>query len=194
MSPLDVIVCGLGITGSAALQALACRGKRVLGIERFVPGHDRGSSHGRTRVIRLGYFEHPSYVPLVMRAHARWREIGEAAGRQLLHVTGVLEIGPPASTLVRGTLASIRAHALAHEVLAAHELMQRFPALRVPPDFVGVLQPDGGYLAAEASIAALLSLAEDAGAEIRSGETIRAIEPCTGGVRVATDHGTIEAG
>ena len=55
----------LGAMGSAALYHLAKRGVRVVGIERFEPGHDRGSSHGLTRIIRLGYFEHPSYVPLV---------------------------------------------------------------------------------------------------------------------------------
>src|SRR5215472_4695126 len=136
---VDVAVIGLGAMGSAALMHLARRGLRVLGVEQFMPGHDRGSSHGETRVIRLGYFEHPSYVPLVKRAHAKWREIGEAAGDRLLHVTGVLEIGRPDSTLVRGTLASIKAHALPHEVLAARDLMQRFPAFRVPPNFVAVL-------------------------------------------------------
>jgi sarcosine oxidase len=194
MPHFDVVVCGLGIAGSAALLELARRGRRVAGIEQFMPGHDRGSSHGESRVIRLGYFEHPSYVPLVRRAHAKWREIGEAAGERLLHVTGVLEIGRPDSTLVRGTLASIKAHALPHEVLAAGDLMQRFPAFRVPADFVAVLQPDGGYLAAEPSIHALLSLARGAGAEIRSGETIRAIEPRAGAVKITTDRATIEAG
>ena len=193
MPHFDVVVCGLGITGSAALHELACRGRRVAGIEQFIPGHDRGSSHGETRVIRLGYFEHPSYVPLVKRAHAKWREIGEAAGGRLLHVTGVLEIGPPESALVRGTLASIKTHALPHEILAAGDLMQRFPAFRVPADFVAVLQPDGGYLATEPSIHALLSLAHRAGAEIRGGEMIRAIEPRADAVKIATDRATIEA-
>ncbi len=64
----DVIVVGLGAMGSAALCQLARRNVRVIGIERFEPGHERGSSHGRTRIIRQGYFEHPSYVPLVQRA------------------------------------------------------------------------------------------------------------------------------
>jgi sarcosine oxidase len=193
MAHFDVVVCGLGITGSAALHELASRGRRVAGIEQLTPGHDRGSSHGETRVIRLGYFEHPSYVPLVRRAHAKWREIGEAAGERLLHVTGVLEIGRPDSTLVRGTLASIKAHGLPHEVLAAGDLMQRFPAFRVPADFVAVLQPDGGYLATEPSIHALLSLAQRAGAEVRSGEAVRVIEPGAGAVKITTDRATLEA-
>ena len=100
---LDVVVVGLGIMGAAALYELARRGFRVLGIERFYLGHDRGSSHGETRIIRLGYFEHPSYVPLLRRAYALWRELERAAGQQLLHVTGIVEIGPPDGTVVQGT-------------------------------------------------------------------------------------------
>jgi len=193
MAKFDVVVCGLGATGSAALYQLGRRGVRVLGLERFAPGHERGSSHGETRIIRLGYFEHPSYVPLVQSAYAKWREIEMAAARQLLHVTGVAEIGPPDGVLVAGTLASMQRHGLRHEILAAPELMQRFPAFRVPPDFVGAVQPDGGFLEAEPSIEAMVGLARAQGAEIRSGETIEAIAPAAGRVRIATDRGTVEA-
>jgi len=194
MDHFDVVVCGLGAMGSAALHHLARRGKRVLGLERFTPGHDRGSSHGSTRIIRLGYFEHPAYVPLLRRAYALWRELEAASGRRLLHVTGIAEIGPAAGPLVRGTLASARLHELSHEVLSAPELMRRFPAFRVPNDYVAVLQPEGGILAAEHSLHAQLALAAAAGADIRSGETVQAIEPRAGSVRVMTDRGIIEAG
>jgi sarcosine oxidase len=194
MSHFDVVVCGLGAMGSAALHRVAHRGRRVLGIERFTPGHDRGSSHGATRVIRLAYFEHPSYVPLVRRAYELWREIDGAAGRKLLHVTGVVEIGPPDGILVKGTLASAKLHALRHDVLSARELMQRYPAFQLPSQDVAVAQPDGGFLEAEPSIHALLALAKAAGAEIRCGETVRAIEPRPGGVRIVTDRAMVEAG
>src|SRR6478672_9438707 len=104
MAKYDVAVVGLGAAGSAALSAVARRGARAIGIERFAPGHDRGSSHGETRVIRLGYFEHPSYVPLLRRAYELWREFEVEAARPLLHVTGIAEIGPPDGALVTGTL------------------------------------------------------------------------------------------
>jgi sarcosine oxidase len=194
MPHFDVVVCGLGIMGSAAVHALAQRGKRVLGLDRYAPGHDRGSSHGRTRIIRLGYFEHPSYVPLLRRAYALWRELEIASGAALLHTTGIAEIGPPDGTLVRGTLASSRLHALRHDVLSAPELMRRFPVFNLPPDYVAVLQSDGGYLAAEPSIAAMLALATAAGAAIHTGETVQAIEPRETSVRIVTDRGAVEAG
>jgi sarcosine oxidase len=190
----DTVICGLGVMGCAALYALARRGQRVLGIERFVPGHDRGSSHGKTRIIRLSYFEHPSYVPLVRRAYELWREIETAATEKLLHVTGIVEIGLPDGTLVKGTLASARMHTLAHEVMDAGALMRRFPAFRLPSEFVGVVQPDGGFLEAEASVAALLRLAMANGAEVHTDETVRAIEPRRGAARVVTSKDTVEAG
>jgi sarcosine oxidase len=194
MAQYDVVVCGLGVMGSAALYHLARRGRRVLGIDRYPPGHDRGSSHGETRIIRLAYFEHPSYVPLVRRAYELWRDIEVEAGRPLLHVTGIVEAGPPDGTLVTGTLAAARLHDIPHELLAASELTRRYPAFHLPPHFVGVVQRDGGFLEAEASVQSLIALAQKHGAEIRIGETIRAIEPANAGARVVTDAATIEAG
>ena len=194
MTHFDVVVCGLGATGSAALYQLAGRGVRVLGLEQLRPGHDLGSSHGETRIIRLGYFEHPSYVPLVRSAYAGWRAIEAAAGRQLLHAIGIVEIGPPNGMLVAGTLASSRLHGLPHEFLAAAEVMRRFPAFRVPPEYVGVVQPDGGFLQTEPAVEAMVGLAQVSGAEVRLGETITEIEPDAAGVRITTDRGTVEAG
>ncbi|MBO0755239.1 MAG: N-methyl-L-tryptophan oxidase [Bradyrhizobiaceae bacterium] len=193
MAAFDVVVVGLGAMGSAALYHLARRGRRVVGIERFYPGHDRGSSHGETRIIRLGYFEHPSYVPLVRAALQLWRELEARSGRKLLDITGVIEIGAPNSVLIKGTLDASRQHALTHDVLDAATLMRRFPAFRVPPEFVGALQPNGGFLMAEAAIHTLVGLAEAAGAQIRLGETVREVKSRAGSARVETDRGSIDA-
>jgi sarcosine oxidase len=194
MAHFDVVVCGLGATGSATVLHLANRGLRVLGLERFAPGHDRGSSHGGTRIIRLGYFEHPSYVPLLRRAYELWRELAGAWGKPLLHVRGIVEIGHPDGRLVSGTLASSRLHALPHEVLTASQLARSYPAFKLPPNYVAVHQPDGGFLEVEPSIEASISLAKAAGAEIRGSTRVLAIEPRAGMVRVATDAGPIDAG
>jgi len=194
MNHYDVVVCGLGVMGSAALFELARRGQRVLGIERFTPGHDRGSSHGSTRIIRLSYFEHPSYVPLVRRAYGLWRELEQSSRQRLLYETGIAEMGPPDGTLIAGTLAATRLHGLRHEVLSATDTMRRYPAFRLPRNFVGVVHPDGGLLAAERSVEALIAQAKRAGAVVRTNETIRAIEPHPKGVRIITDRGECDAG
>lgn len=189
----DVAVIGLGAMGSAAVYHLARRGARVVGLDRFEPGHDRGSSHGATRIIRLGYYEHPSYVPLLRRAYHLWRELEAAAGRPLLHVTSIAEIGRPDGELVQGTLAAARLHALPHEVLDARALMRRYPPFRLPPDFIGVAQPDGGFLLAEPAVQAHQSLAQQAGAELRFGDAALEIEHSAGSVRVITGGGVIKA-
>src|SRR5260221_6830490 len=97
MPSFDVAIIGLGVMGSAALAALARRGRRVVGIDRFEPGHDRGSSHGTNRVIPLGYFEHPSYVPLVRAAYPLLRGLEARAGQSLPTVNRHFGISAPAS-------------------------------------------------------------------------------------------------
>ena len=108
----DVIILGTGGVGSAAAYHLAKRGANVLGIDRFAGGHDRGSSHGETRVIRQAYFEHPDYVPLLLRAYELWRELEAETGVDLLRQVGLLQVGPPVGTVVRGVLQSAKQHGL----------------------------------------------------------------------------------
>jgi sarcosine oxidase len=193
MTDFDVAVCGVGAMGSAALYHLARRGLRAIGIERATPGHDGGSSHGATRIIRLSYFEHPSYVPLLRQAYAQWRDLEQAAGRTLLHRTGILEIGPRDGTLAPSTLEATRLHDLPHEVLDAAQLMARYPAFRVPSDFIAVLQPDGGFLESSVAIQAHLALAQAHGAVLHTNESVQAIEPHGNGVEIATDRRRIVA-
>ena len=125
MAAFDVAVIGLGAMGSAALLNLARHGVRAVGIERFTPAHDKGSSHGETRIIRLGYFEHPSYVPLLRRTFQLWRELEAQCGRPLVHITGIAEIGPPGGEVVAGTLRASREHGLPYEMLDAKEVMKQ---------------------------------------------------------------------
>src|SRR5438445_688580 len=132
MPNYDVIVLGTGGVGSAAVYQLGRRGAKVLGIDQFPGGHDRGSSHGETRVIRQAYFEHPDYVPLLLRAYELWRELEQKADVDLLHQVGLLQVGPPAGVVVRGVLAAAKLHDLRVESLTSDEVQRRFPGFRVP--------------------------------------------------------------
>jgi sarcosine oxidase len=194
MATFDVAVIGLGAMGSAALFDLARHGKRVIGIEQFEPGHDRGSSHGESRIIRLSYFEHPSYVPLVRRALEKWRELERVSGQSILTVTGVLEVGYPGSPIVGGSLEASRQHDLTHEVMGAADIARRFPAFKVPSDWTGLFQPEGGFLRPELAIRQFVQQAERHGAHIRAGTRVLAIEPFSAGIRVRTESEVIEAG
>jgi sarcosine oxidase len=189
----QIVVIGLGATGSAALYQLARRGVRAIGIEQFHIGHDRGSSHGPTRIFRLAHYENPAYVPLMRRAHELWRELEFASNRKLLLTTGITELGPLDGDLVRGTLAAAEQYHLPHEILDAKALMQRLPALRIPQTYCAVVQPDGGYVEAAAALAVTIRAARDAGATVRSEEKLIAIEARANSVRISTERDQIEA-
>lgn len=188
-----VCVAGLGVMGSAVARALARRGARVVGLDaRHVP-HGEGSSHGRTRILREAYFEHPLYVPLVRLAREEWLALSAEVGSPLFEPTGGLNIGAENGKLVRGVRASIEAHDIPHEILDARALRRRFPALRVDADHLGVLEPGAGVLSAEAGTTALLRSASSHGAALRTEEPLMAWDDRSDGLVVATARERIEA-
>lgn len=190
----DVIVVGLGAMGSATLHQLAQRGVRALGIEQFTPGHARGSSHGRSRIIREAYFEDPRYVPLVQRAYELWDALERESGAQLLQHTGGLMLGAPESAVVRGAQLSAELHGLPHERLDAAAIAARFPAFRVRPQDVAVFEPRAGVLAPEKAITTFVAQAQQRGAEVRQDEAMLSWRAVGDGVEVTTTAGTYRAG
>src|SRR5215469_6791139 len=199
MRNYDAIVIGLGAMGSAALYQLAIRA-RVLGIDRYAPPHEEGSSHGETRITRLAIGEGDHYTPLVKRSHAIWRELENETGADLLTQCGELIISSAArksSIHVEGffqnTVEAARAHGIAHELLDAAQIRTRFPLFKVRDDESGYFEPEAGFLRPEACVAAHLSAAEKRGAEIRRNEIVERFESSASGVTVTTDRGTYSA-
>ncbi|MBM4420624.1 MAG: N-methyl-L-tryptophan oxidase [Chloroflexi bacterium] len=190
----DVAVIGLGAHGSAAVDQLTRRGARVVGIERFPRGGRFGSSIGHTRVIRIAYFEHAGYVPLLRRAWDLWRELEVRSGSELLLQTGGLYIGPPDREIVAGSARSARTNAIEHEILDTAEVERRFPAFRLDPGAAGFFEKRAGMLFVERCMEAALVLAERAGAELRFGSRALGLERSGSGVAVLTDAGRVLAG
>lgn len=180
--------------GSAALYHLAKRGLRPLGLERFAVPHEMGSSHGLTRIIRLAFHEGPEYVPFGRRAYELWRELEQRAGERLLRVTGSVHAGVPGSAGFEDTLRACVEQDVPHSALTSAELSARFPGYCLPPDMMAVVQPDGGFLAPERSVAAHADAARSLGAEIRESERVLEWDASAGGVRVRTERGAYEAG
>ena len=193
MADFDVIVVGLGAMGSAALYQLSRRGQRVLGLEAFEPGHRLGSSHGESRVIRLAYFEHPNYVPLLQRAYQLWAELERESAAELLHITGGLMIGTPETELVSGARASADEHRLEYELLDAAELRRRYPAFTPADDEMALWEPHAGFLRPERCIETFIRLASEAGAETRYSEPVRSWRATSEGVQITTYEGTYAA-
>ena len=168
----DAIVVGIGAMGSATLYQLAKRGWNVLGIEQFEIPHEMGSSHGLTRIIRLAYYEDPSYVPLLRRAYQLWDELEGESGEKLFYQTGSIDMGPPDSEVFAGSLESCLEHDLPHEVLNSRQLTGRFPGYQMPGETMAVFQPQGGLLVPERCIAAYADRAAKHGAALHSGERV----------------------
>ena len=184
----DIIVVGVGSMGSATCYHLARRGVRVLGLEQFNIPHDSGSHHGESRMIRLAYFEHPNYVPLLKRTYELWREIEAASNTKLLHITGGLYMGPPGSELVDGALQSCQQHDLAHEMLDCDQLRKRFPQFVPPADFNAIYEEEAGFLLPQQAVSVHAEQSLKHGAELHGLEPVKSWSSAQAGVTVQTDR------
>jgi sarcosine oxidase len=184
----DCIVIGVGGMGSSAVHNLASRGQKVLGLEKFDIPHTEGSSHGVNRIIRLAYYEDPSYVPLLRRAYEMWNDIESEAGEQLLYKVGSIDTAPSGHEVFEGSLKSCLEHDIPHEVLDHQQINNRFPGYQMPPGQMGLYQKDGGFVLSERAIIAYVNAAVAAGAEIHARESVVKWETEGDGVRVFTDR------
>jgi sarcosine oxidase len=189
----DVIVAGLGGMGSATAWQLAKKGYSVLGIERFSPSHDQGSSHGDSRIIRLAYFEDPAYVPLLKRAYELWSEAEIASGEDLFTETGGLMIGPSDSKTVAGALRSALEWNLGHQMLSYQDMRERYPQFILKEDEIALFEERAGFVRPERSCATHNQLAEQSGGDLHFGEQLLSWQPDGDGVQVITDKGTYRA-
>ncbi|HEY5253376.1 MAG TPA: N-methyl-L-tryptophan oxidase [Acidobacteriaceae bacterium] len=191
----DVIVIGLGGMGASAAYQLAARGASVIGMDQFEPAHNRGSSHGASRIIRQAYYEHPSYVPLLMRAYDLWRKLEQdSRDDSLLQITGGIYFGTPDSATVSGSLQSAVQYNLPHELLDRAEIHRRYPIFQARSDEVAVWESNAGFVRPERAIQACLQQATHHGAELHFNEPVSAWEAtATGTVRVTTGSGVYES-
>ena len=193
MQHYDAIVLGVGGVGSFALDHFARRGLKVVGLDRFPTAHAHGSSHGQTRLIRQAYFEHPDYVPLLKRAYALWEELEARTGQSLYRQSGVLQVGPRGGRVIDGVLASAQQHHLEIDELTPREVTERFPGFVCPDSVAAVLERRAGYLYVEDCIRASAAQAVQAGAVLRTDETVKGWSATPGHVEVETDRETYTA-
>ena len=187
LEKFDCIVIGLGGMGSATLFELKKQGLNVLGIEQFSIPHERGSSHGLSRIIRLAYFEHPSYIPLLKRSYTLWRELENESNQELLLKTGSIDASLPDDRIFKESLKSCLHYQLDHEVLEGSSLKERFPGHELPKNFKAVYQPDGGILIPEKCITTFTDLAKKKGAVIKEGEKVLRFEKDSFGIKITTN-------
>jgi sarcosine oxidase len=190
----DVVVIGCGGFGSAALFHLSCAGVNVIGVDQFHPPHDRGSSHGETRIIRKAYFEHPAYVPLLHRAWDLWEQLSAVSSAKLLETRPLVMSGPDGSLVIDGAIASATLHKLRLEVMTSVEAMREYPVLEIPVDHRVAVEHTAGFLRAEECISTHLRQAIQRKAQTRFGERVESLTATAAEIRVTTDRRQITAG
>lgn len=188
----DVIIVGAGVMGCASAYQLARRGQKVLLIEQFALGHERGSSHGHSRIIRRSY-ETPGYVRLMDAAYGAWRELEADADQRLIVTTGGLDLGHPERSDVLSCCESMRAEGVPFELMDAATVRQRFSQFVVSDSYVGVYQEDAGILPASQCVAVLAQQAVSYGAEIVAGQAVERVAPDGAGVIVSAGANTYRA-
>jgi sarcosine oxidase len=188
----DVLIVGGGVMGCAAAYHLARDGRRVVLLEQFAVGHDRGSSHGPTRIIRLAY-DSRDYVELARASYALWRALEAESGASLLVRTGGLDIGAPDALALDGIRATFQSAGVPFEQLDRAAIIQRYPQFNLPEGTIGLYQADYSLLAAGRCVTTLAAQARRYGAAIRAGEPARQVRVAAGGVEVRTDQGTYAA-
>ncbi len=167
MKSSDIAIIGLGTMGSFAALELARRRTSVVGLDQFIPPHERGSHSGETRVFRTAYIEHPNYTPLAQRSGLLWERFGEDVGIQLLTRSGLLSMGEPESELISGIQASAALHQLPIERLSPLEIRNQFPAFRPPESFIGLLERTAGWIDVDQSLTCAIDQARKLGAVLQ---------------------------
>jgi sarcosine oxidase len=167
---VDTVVIGAGAMGSAAARSLAARGRDVLLLERFQPGHENGASHGESRNFNQAYND-PEYLALLVEALPAWRQLEAETGIPLLDQVGMVNHGdnPGFDTV----LAALQQVGIAAEFLGLQEASERWPGIRF--DTRVLYTPDSGRLNANRAVAALQQAAAADGATVRHGARVRSL-------------------
>ena len=197
----EIAVVGLGAVGSAALYQAAKLGPNVIGIDRFEPPHDQGSSHGETRITRQAIGEGREFVPLVLRSNEIWEELEAATGRSLMTRCGGLVLAAPdvggshhgSSSFLLDTIHAAREFGIPHQQLSSDDIRRLYPQFRLTADEVGYFEPGAGFLRPEACVETQIAEAMKRGAQVFTSEIVLAVNSTGGSVEVKTDKATYSA-
>jgi monomeric sarcosine oxidase len=189
----DVIVIGAGAMGSAAAYYLARSGQKVLLLEQYGLGHEMGSSHGNSRIIRYSY-DYPIYIEMAKAVYPLWHALEAEANEQLLVVTGGLDFGRPDHPRFANTIQSLRQTGVNFEELPPAEFNRRFPQFHIDEDMLGIYQPDAGIVRATPCVLAHVRLAQKYGAALMEQTRVQRITPTADSVTLLTNAGIFSAG
>ena len=190
----DHIIVGAGSMGSAAAYYLGKAGKHVLLIDAFTPPHNEGSHHGDTRLIRFAYGEGEKYVPFVLRAKKLWDELAKISGKTNFLQTGVINVGAQDDPFINGVKQASDTYQLNVEQLSAQQVMERWPGIQLPEEYIALHELDSGVLLTKPCIEAYLQEASNFNVRFQFNTRVEDIVVENGHVFVKVDNGTVFEG
>jgi len=187
----DVIIVGLGASGSSALYHVARSGAKVLGIDQFVPPHHFGSTHSESRIYRKAYFEGTQYLPLLNRAYSLWSSLENESSTTLMYPVGCLTIGPSDSSFIKQAQTCAKEANINYLLLSPNEAQKRYPAYQLPDNYKALLDIDAGYIQPEICVQTYLRYASIHGAKCLFGNTVTSCVASGNQVKIITDSQTL---
>lgn len=156
---MKVAIVGCGLMGLSTARWLAKRGHDVVGFEQFEFGHEMGSSHGASRIVRKAYPD-PMYTEILLEAYPMWFDLQSEAGEQMIYECGLTYFG------------SEDAREISEQIKSLTELGVPF-VLRGPGETefnlvegeVGVFTPEAGWAHAPTVLSCTRRIAEAHGAK-----------------------------
>jgi sarcosine oxidase len=170
---MKVAVVGAGVMGCATAWALSERGADVSVHEQFGLDHDRGSSHGRTRIFRIAYPE-TDWIRFAQEAYAGWQELDP----DLLGLYGLVELAPDPSLI---SARALDESGVPYRMLDEDEV--RALGATLPGGWTALHLADAGVVFAERARHAFL---DAAGVEVETNRRIESTEELDADVVVVT--------
>ncbi|MBS4222918.1 N-methyl-L-tryptophan oxidase [Lederbergia citrea] len=180
----DVAVIGLGSMGSFAFWQLARMGIKVVGFDRYKPGHDHGAGHGESRIFRTAYGEGVEYVPLLKEARGLWRELESETDTELYVETGGTMFGPKEDDFIVTVQDSVEKYHLPHKVYEPSEAKQIYPQINFQDNQLAVFEELAGYVKPELAIETAVKRGIELGGTAFTEHPVTEIEPDTDRVTI----------
>lgn len=187
MEHFDVVAVGAGAMGSATAYYLAKSGKKVLLLEQFGFLHNKGSSHGESRIIRRAYPE-KHFAELMPHAFDLWHEIEKEIGEPIIQTTGGLDFGNKGNPELNSVEEACKSIGINYEKLDSDELRKKFPILKIPDNYFGIYQSEAGIINPNRAVSILQELARKNGAYLVDNSKVKSINTENEEIEVVTNQ------